>query len=130
MHLAGLQRLLRVPALVPAAVGAIHHTAASDATTAVAPTANTSALFDFFGSFLLQEDCPCRLGLLSCDNFQVVAEQTELALSGNAIGGPGGMAVAQTLQSNTALVRLEMGNCGLSTESLVALATAKTRSTT
>jgi len=47
----------------------------------------------------------------------------ELALSGNTLGGVGGLAVADLLQSPNGLKRLALSNCELTTESLVALAT-------
>ena len=44
------------------------------------PSANTEDIYSFLGTFLLQEECMCRLGLLSCDAFEVVAGQEELTL--------------------------------------------------
>ena len=44
------------------------------------PSANSDDVYSFLGSFLLQDECSCRLGFLSCDMFQVVAGQTELVL--------------------------------------------------
>ena len=35
------------------------------------PSANTDSVFTSIGSLLLQDECECRLGLLSCDAFQV-----------------------------------------------------------
>ena len=45
------------------------------------PGANTDSVFNSIGSFLLQEECQCRLGFLSCDAFQVTPSQTELVYS-------------------------------------------------
>ena len=44
------------------------------------PSANTEEIYSFLGQFLLQDECQCRLGLLSCDAFKVVIDQTELVL--------------------------------------------------
>ena len=44
------------------------------------PSANTEEIYSFLGQFLLQEECMCRLGLLSCDAFQVTEGQAELVL--------------------------------------------------
>ena len=46
-----------------------------------------------------------------------------LDLSGNKLGGAGGMAVAELLQANKSLRAVYLANCELTTESLVALAT-------
>ena len=46
------------------------------------PSANTDSVFTSIGNLLLQEDCQCRLGFLSCDAFQVTAEQEALTLLG------------------------------------------------
>ena len=42
------------------------------------PSANTDDIYSFIGAFLLQDECRCRIGFLSCDAFQLVAGQTEL----------------------------------------------------
>ena len=44
------------------------------------PSANTEQIYSFLGSFLLHEECQCRLGFLSCDAFQLVHDQTDLTL--------------------------------------------------
>ena len=48
------------------------------------PSANTDTIYSFLGSFLLQDECACRLGFLSCDAFQITAEQESLTLLGKA----------------------------------------------
>ena len=45
------------------------------------PSANTNVIHSFIGSYLLQDDCACRLGFLSCDAFQITAGATELVYS-------------------------------------------------
>ena len=45
------------------------------------PSANTNEIHSFIGSYLLQDNCTCRLGFLSCDAFQVTPGQTELIYS-------------------------------------------------
>ena len=35
------------------------------------PNANSNDIYSFLGNFLLQDECMCRLGFLSCDAFQV-----------------------------------------------------------
>ena len=45
------------------------------------PSANTESIYQFLGTFLLGDDCQCRLGFLSCDAFQLAHEQVELDLS-------------------------------------------------
>ena len=42
------------------------------------PSANTNDIHTFIGSYLLQDNCACRLGFLSCDAFQVTPEHTEI----------------------------------------------------
>ena len=42
------------------------------------PSANTGDIHSFIGSYLLQDDCACRLGYLACDAFEVTPTQTEL----------------------------------------------------
>ena len=42
--------------------------------------ANKDDILASIGSYLLQDDCMCRLGFLSCDAFQVVAGQEALVL--------------------------------------------------
>ena len=42
------------------------------------PGANTDEVYTFLASHLLQDNCRCRLGFLSCDAFQIVTEQTDL----------------------------------------------------
>ena len=65
------------------------------------PSANTDAIYTFLGSFLLQDECACRLGFLSCDAFQLVHGLEALDLkeswreslemhARNAEGGEGG----------------------------------------
>ena len=38
------------------------------------PGANTADILIFIGSYLLQDDCMCRIGFLSCDAFQVLPD--------------------------------------------------------
>ena len=44
------------------------------------PSANSEEIYLFFGSFLLQDDCTCRLGFLSCDAFKIVPGDEALVL--------------------------------------------------
>ena len=83
------------------------------------PTANTDALFDFFAEFLLQDDCRCPLGFLSCDEFQVEVGTASLTLGGKATSS--GKAVSQkaclkllagVLKFNTSLRSLCLAETG------------------
>ena len=44
------------------------------------PSFNEDSVFKSIGSFLLQEGCPCRLGFLLCDKFEVRSGQKELRI--------------------------------------------------
>ena len=108
------------------------------------PSANTEEIYSFLGQFLLQEECMCRLGLLSCDAFQVVQGQTSLVLKPpppkeeqNEDGGvtfssngqpetkPGVMSLlAGVLKFNQTLKTVTLANTGLDDASGAFFATA------
>ena len=91
------------------------------------PSANTEEIYSFLGSFLLQDECTCRLGLLSCDAFEVVPGQEELILQppkpaegGDAASEPGTQnrpgvmsMLAGVLKFNNTLKTVTLSNTGI-----------------
>ena len=110
------------------------------------PSANTDDVYSFIGAFLLQDDCRCRIGFLSCDAFQTVAGQTELVLDKanfekkvdeGAVDEEGNptlpgtmstnaviMLLAGVVKFNTSLKNLTLANTGLETKAAGYFATA------
>ena len=102
------------------------------------PSANTEEIYSFLGNFLLQDECMCRLGFLSCDAFSVTAGQEALVLkppppiedeNGNVsdekVVITGLMSLlAGVLKFNSSLKRLELANTGLNNEATAFFATA------
>jgi len=77
---------------------------------------------------LLSVDLACneldaKTCVLICKGLKENRTLRELRLSGNKLGGVGGMAIAELLQANDTLQRLYLANCDLDTGSLVAIAT-------
>ena len=91
------------------------------------PSANTDSVFSSIGSFLLQEECQCRLGFFSCDAFRVAKDQLDLCLKPPATPEPEPpskvnpkrlrdavlMLLAGILKFNTSLTKLEVLDMGL-----------------
>ena len=110
------------------------------------PNANSADIYSFIGTFLLQEECQCRLGFLSCDAFQVVPGQTALVLdevpeseaAKEAKEPPPGSAQAKlppkvnptilllagVVKFNSSLSRLTLVNTGLNRPAASSFATA------
>ena len=76
------------------------------------PTANTDQVYDFFASFLLQDENRCRLGLLSCDAFQVSEGLEQLSLGGAPTRTPCFKLLAGVLKYNRGLRRLTLSDTG------------------
>ena len=57
------------------------HSLANVPVLSYAESGGLKSIYTFLGSFLLSDDCACRLGFLSCDAFQVTPSQTELVYS-------------------------------------------------
>ena len=111
------------------------------------PGANTDEVYTFLASHLLQDNCRCRLGFLSCDAFQIVPDQADLtydrqqAAAGDEVeapfrgGSPKGLMnadgppnqviqlLAGVVKFNKHLTTLRIAN-GLNNKGATALATA------
>ena len=112
------------------------------------PSANADDIYSFIGNFLLQDDCMCRLGFLSCDAFHVSQGQTELDLdlskrtleeteeamaarakaaaanSGQASTSPVILLLAGVVKFNSSLRTLKLTDTGLDTTAAGYFATA------
>ena len=100
------------------------------------PSANFEEIYASIGTFLLQKDCMCRLALLSCDAFKVVAGQGELVLKppsesemqerGDRSRGNRGLMslLAGVFRFNSSIRKLQLSNTGLDSDSLAFFTTA------
>jgi len=102
------------------------------------PGANTSDILIFIGSYLLQDDCQCRLGFISCDAFQITPGQTELSYTKEEAQDPDKpekvlkadgkvepviLLLAGVVKFNTTLTRLTLAS-GVNNEGAASVATA------
>ena len=103
------------------------------------PSANKEDIYAFLGSYLLQDECNCRLGLFACDAFQVLEGLTELVLTPNAsshgavafeddqrpaVSSAVLMLLAGVLKFNQSLKKLSLAGCGVGPEHASYFATA------